>query len=321
MVDFNYPFFLSFVHMVINSVGSFLIFRNIAADKHRLKADDGAELGIVQRMLGVINRRELDRQGRLTMLAFSIVFSLNIAVGNVSLKYVSVNFNQVMRSLVPAITIIMGLGLGKRISPKRQLSVIPVVFGVAMACFGDMSYSALGFFYTVSCILLASLKVVASGEILTGNLKLHPVDLMSRMAPLALVQCLILSLLSGEVTDIVGRWDGELNPRVNPLPATVVLMSALCSFTFNISSLMANKITSPLTLCITANVKQVIMLALSTVLFRVEITPLNGAGIIVVLVGSANYSIVSVAEKMNAEKTREANGGDVEVPKEHREGR
>lgn len=279
--------------MVCNYWGSQILFHSTKRDQSRIKHDPSAQLGIVQRLLGPISRKELDRKGKTYIWAFSVLFSLNIAIGNVSLRHVSVNFNQVMRSLIPAMTIAMGLCMGKSISRKRQIAVVPIVIGVAMSCFGDISYTALGFFYTVVCICLAAFKVVASGEMLTGPLKLHPVDLMGHMAPLAMIQCLILSVLVGEITEIQSRPD----LTASYYPATIILLSGLCSFCLNISSLMANKLTSPLTLCITANVKQVLMIIVSTLLFNVIITPLNGAGIVVVLVGSARYSYVSVMEQ------------------------
>jgi len=292
-VNFKFPYFLSFVHMFCNYLGSEMVFYSIKRDNFRIKQNSSAQPGLFQQLLGQISRKELDRKGKNLILGFSVIFSLNIAIGNVSLRYVSVNFNQVMRSLVPALTIAMGLCLGRKISLRRQLAVLPIVVGVAMACFGDLSYTALGFFYTVCCISLAALKVVASGEMLTGSIKLHPVDLLGHMAPLAMIQCLILSISTGELKEILKRQD----LRESYYPSAVIIMSGMISFTLNISSLMANKLTSPLTLCIAANVKQVVMLVISTIVFDVVITPLNGAGVIVVLIGSARYSYVSVLEK------------------------
>lgn len=286
--------------MFCNSIGASIVFWSIARDHARIKGDASATPGKLTQLLGQIHRKELDLAGKRSIWAFSIIFSLNIAIGNVSLRHVSVNFNQVMRSLVPAITIAMGLALGKKISAKRQISVLPVIVGVAMACFGDMTYTWLGFVYTVSCVLLAALKVVASGEMLSGSLKLHPVDLLGHMAPLAMMQCLFLSIMTGEVSEILARWNTDLSPLVDYYPLTVVLLSGIFSFSLNICSLMANKLTSPLTLCITANVKQVLMIALSTIIFATPISLLNGMGIVIVLLGSARYSYVSVLEKTKA---------------------
>lgn len=313
-VDFKYPYFLSFVHMLCNSIGSYILFSimshhdSAAVSKsmdspkpHRASSFNRG----IEGALGRISRKQLTPKEHVYVLLFSIVFSLNIAVGNASLRYVSVNFNQVMRSLVPTISIAMSMALGKPVSRARRLAVLPVVVGVAMATFGDMSFTRLGFAITVLSIFLGAFKVVASGEMLTGNLQLHPVDLLGRMAPLAMVQCLILSFFLAETDEIRERWETELNPTTNPYPFGIVFFSGFAAFSLNICSLMANKMTSPLTLCIAANVKQVLMIGLSTVIFGTEISFLNGLGIVVVLVGSAGYSYVCMKEKV-AKQAKEA---------------
>jgi len=287
-VDFKYPFFLSSLHMAFNTVGSH-VYHYFTSSSNKRALLPGVETTPIY--------------------LFSIVFSLNIAIGNVSLRHVSVNFNQVMRSLVPALTLAFGLLQRKSISRQKSLAVLPIVLGVALSCYGDMSYTALGFFFTCCCVLLAAVKVVASGEMLTGSLKLHPVDLLSKMAPLALLQCLALSLATGELGGMRERW-GEISPTAAPQMWTVVLLSGAASFTLNICSLVANKLTSPLTLCIAANVKQVLMIIFSTVLFSVEISAVNGVGIGVVLVGSARYSYICVLEKEQMQRRQQMQQGD-----------
>jgi len=57
-------------------------------------------------------------------------------------------------------------------------------------------------------------------------------------------------------------------------------------------------VTSALTLSVAANVKQVLLIILATSVFNTPINMVNGAGIVVVLAGSARYSQVCYLEQM-----------------------
>lgn len=85
------------------------------------------------------------------------------------------------------------------------------------------------------------------------ELQLPPLDLLSRMAPLACVQMLFFAFASGEVTKLQSNWE-ELS---RGWALWLVALTGVGSFSLNLCSLQANKVTSPLTLSIMANVKQV----------------------------------------------------------------
>jgi drug/metabolite transporter (DMT)-like permease len=192
--------------------------------------------------------------------------------------------------------IVLGISIfwyGKVVAPMRKFAVIPIVMGVVLTFYGDVSFTATGAFYTLLCVLLAAMKSVAAGELLTGDLKLHEIDLLSKMAPLALIQIGSVALLTGEVGEIISRWD-ELSVTAAP---QVVLLSGLLSFTLNVSSFIANKVTSALTLSIAANVKQVLIVTFATAYFGDTIGILNGVGIATVIGGSFLYGYISILHK------------------------
>lgn len=150
--------------------------------------------------------KSIEGSKRYPIFIFSFFFAMNIAIGNMSLRWVSVNFNQVMRALVPAIVMAISMMfLGKNYSNSRKWAVVPIIIGVALTFYGEMHFTAIGSFYTFLCVILAAAKAVMSGELLTGDLKLHPIDLVYKMCPLALLQTVFLSMVTGEAVEIASR--------------------------------------------------------------------------------------------------------------------
>ncbi len=198
---------------------------------------------------------------------------------------------------MPVIAMGISVVYAKKVYTKnRQMAVIPIILGVALAFYGDLSFTSIGAFYTIACVVLAALKAVVGGELLSGDLKLHEIDLLAKMCPLALLQIGLVSILSGEVYEIIQRWP-EIAAGSAP---KVVLLSGILSFALNVSSFVANKVTSALTLCIAANVKQVLLVAFSTVYFGDPVSFLNGLGIIIVIIGSFNYGVVTIQESKSS---------------------
>merc|ERR1712224_1175213 len=101
------------------------------------------------------------------------------------------------------------------------------------------------------------------GEILSGDMKLHEMDLLLKMCPLAFLWIGLASVLTGEAYEMLSRWEDIVQ---GPAPL-VVMLTGVLSFSLNVSSFIANKVTSPLTLCISANVKQVLVVLFSTLYF------------------------------------------------------
>jgi hypothetical protein len=78
------------------------------------------------------------------------------------------------------------------------------------------------------------------------RLQLHPLDLLTRMAPLAFIQCVILSHMSGELEQI-RRWSAR---ELTPWTAVALGLNGAIAFGLNIVSFTANKKAGPLSMTV-----------------------------------------------------------------------
>jgi hypothetical protein len=289
------------------------------------------------------------------LLGFSVLYAINIAVSNLSLQLVTIpvrirktkidtlltlhlQFHQVVRAASPLFTIVLAYFMtGATVSTIKILSLLPVIAGVGFTTYGDYYFTYWGLLLTLFGTFLASLKTVVTNILQSGNarkgsaakegitteragIKLHPLDLLGRMSPLAFIQCVIYGWASGELDGV--RRFGATHMDKKKLFALCV--NGMIAFGLNVVSFTANKKSGPLSIsvagehsdlsfeskCVSfsmrlisalfliANVKQVLTVLLAVSIFNLTITPTNTIGIVLTLSGGAWYTAVEYKDKM-----------------------
>ncbi|KAF9494338.1 TPT-domain-containing protein [Pleurotus eryngii] len=132
---------------------------------------------------------DLTPKETLVIVAFSILYTINIVVSNMSLGLVTVPFHQVVRSSAPFFTIALSAGfLGQHASKAKIISLIPVIAGVGFATYGDYYFTRWGFALTLLGTLLAALKTVithfiqSSGRFIRSSAPKHDGETLASSA-------------------------------------------------------------------------------------------------------------------------------------------
>ncbi|KAF8960883.1 triose-phosphate transporter family-domain-containing protein [Flammula alnicola] len=124
------------------------------------------------------------------------------------------------------------------------------------------------------------------------KLSLSPIHLLYLLSPLAFIQTTLLAHFTGELDRV--RWhlfNVDANGRM------WLLLNGVLAFFLNVVSFNANRRVGPLGMSVAANVKQVLTILCAVVIFDLMITPANGLGIALTLLGGALYAAVELREK------------------------
>ncbi|KAJ1333008.1 solute carrier family 35 member E3 [Microdochium nivale] len=277
--SFKFPWLLTALHAGCSSIGT-----------------------TVMLQLGHYHTAKLNQREHIALIAFSFLFTINIAISNVSLAMVSVPFHQLVRALTPLFTtILFRVFFSRTFSTETYLSLIPIIFGVSLATYGELKFTDLGFMLTFLGVLLAAFKTIVTNKMMTGSLNLSFWEILRRMSPLACIQSIIYAWLTGELAEFYHFFTKELlAPGYKWSPWQFFFIMAgngMLAFALNVSSFSTNKIAGALTMTVCANIKQCLTIILGSVLFEVNLSIMNMWGILVTVAGAAVYSFVELDSK------------------------
>jgi len=271
MGKFPFPYLLTGIHALCGSLGCTFFY-----------------------LRGTFTLTRLTDGENLTLLLFSTLYTINIAISNVSLNLVTIPFHQIVRAMTPFFAVIIyRVFFGKTYSTMTYISLFPVVAGVGFATAGDYYFTAMGFILTLLGAFLAAMKTVVTNRIQTGRLKLSPLELLHRMSPLAFVQTLIYAYFSGEIGQLQKYAEEEMGLR----EVLILAANGAIAFGLNVISFTANKKTGALTMTVAANVKQILTIVLSIAFWGLAVSWMNGLGIFLTLAGGAWYAKVELEAK------------------------
>ncbi|KAI0057273.1 TPT-domain-containing protein [Artomyces pyxidatus] len=321
LVSFPFPYTLTALHALAGSLGGRFLLQHEFYEPQTLSVVD-----------------------HIILSAFSVLYSVNIAISNVSLDLVTVPFHQVVRAATPIFTtFISWYFFNAHFSAHKLASLVPVIAGVGLATYGDYYFTTWGFLLTLFGTFLAAFKTIATHLLQSpplnaptlphplqrtlrlptpflpisvaiprfptlrpSRLNLHPLDLLTRMSPLAFAQCIFYAHIAGELDILRYGQDDASAYLYSRRPATYsvfLAINALIAFGLNVVSFEANRRAGALSMGVAANVKQVLTVMCAVSLFHLTITPANALGVALTLFGGAWYAAVEYREKAARQRT------------------
>eukprot|EP00009_Paramoeba_aestuarina_P008359 CAMPEP_0201508504 /NCGR_PEP_ID=MMETSP0161_2-20130828/1857_1 /ASSEMBLY_ACC=CAM_ASM_000251 /TAXON_ID=180227 /ORGANISM="Neoparamoeba aestuarina, Strain SoJaBio B1-5/56/2" /LENGTH=185 /DNA_ID=CAMNT_0047903197 /DNA_START=473 /DNA_END=1030 /DNA_ORIENTATION=- len=170
-----------------------------------------------------------------------------------------------------------------------------------MATFGEVEFNVLGTFFAFLGCFLSALKAVQSNMMLGGTSRLfltpdgkeakfHPFDLLNWLSFFAFFEMLLLAQWEGELGGLLEWNEGMI---FDPKFLVVLSANGFVAFMLNVANFNFINHTSALTVTICGNVKCVLTIMISVLIFQNPISLLNFMGTLLTVIGAAIYSYLA----------------------------
>uniref|UniRef100_A0A7S2ZCE5 Sugar phosphate transporter domain-containing protein n=1 Tax=Rhodosorus marinus TaxID=101924 RepID=A0A7S2ZCE5_9RHOD len=225
---------------------------------------------------------------------------LNVSVGLYALKLVNIPMFSAFRRLSAInVMILEYFVLGKVESTRVMATVIFMVFGSFVAALGDVTFDPAGYalVFLNNLITGGNLVYIKKAQQVTG---LKALSLFYYVSLFALPICLVLGLLSGELSIAVRRVVSDESLHSTGFIVALCL-SALSAFMVNYTTNLCTAATSALTTAITGQTKNVLQTVLGIFTWGYEVTIMNICGLFLALSGSTLFAWVKYNEKTASE--------------------
>lgn len=231
--------------------------------------------------------------------------ALNISLNNASLVGMTLVLNQIVRSGIPVATAIFAVFIERKVpTVPRAVGLVPICLGVVCAIYegSQMDGTVVSLILCIAGMISNALMMTISGRVMEE--KIDAVQLTCFTAPVSLA-VLVYYFSVYEAGSLVTYV------RQTPHAAALVLIgTSVLALSYNIVHYQVIRATSAVTTTVLGNVKIVLIIFLSGLLFGETATwsLRMVAGAAITLIGFFIYSWAGLEEKLAKQKADKAEG-------------
>ncbi|XP_059490914.1 solute carrier family 35 member E2B-like [Neocloeon triangulifer] len=218
------------------------------------------------------------------MLLVGCTRFMTVILGLVALNYVAVSFTETIKSSAPMFTVIISrFLLGEKTGLYVNLSLIPVMTGLALCSANELSFNMKGFIAAMATNLTECLQNVYSKMLISGDqFKYTPAELQFYTSMASVVVQIPASLLFVDIDIVTHETDHTL--------LSLFLLNGLFFHFQSITAYVLMDYISPVTHSVANTAKRAFLIWLSVILFGNPVTVLSGLGTCTVMVGVLLYN-------------------------------
>ncbi|KJZ70741.1 hypothetical protein HIM_09874 [Hirsutella minnesotensis 3608] len=264
---FRYPILLTCWHLVFSAIATQILarFTSLLDSRHKLPMTP--------------------RLYMRTICPIGVFYSASLVCSNLVYLYLSVAFIQMVKSAAPVAVLFASWAWGVADpSLSSLINILVIVAGVTLASLGEIQFSLIGFLFQIVGIVFEAIRIVMIQVMLSAEgLRMDPLVGLYYYAPVCAAMNLLVALFT-EIPRI--QWE-----EVSHIGFGVLFLNALIAFMLNVASVFLIGKTSGLVMTLAGILKNILLIAISILIWHTKITFVQVLGYTIALIGLTYYSI------------------------------
>jgi len=219
------------------------------------------------------------------IVPIGLFYSASLVCSNQVYLYLSVAFIQMLKASAPMAVLITTWLFGVS-NPKLKvlLNVLIIVFGVAIASFGEISFSWIGFTYQMGGIVFEAIRLVMIQILLSGEgQSMDPLVSLYYYAPVcAVMNFFVAAVMELHAFQMADLWRAG---------CFTLLLNAMVAFGLNVASVFLIGKTSGLVMTLCGVLKNILLVIASVLIWGSVITGLQFIGYGIATAGLVYYGV------------------------------